>query len=330
VTEVPRASPYPRQRGCPMSAPDRLPPLLALRAFETAARLMSFSLAARELGVTPGAISQQIRLIEAWVGAPLFRRVGRGVRLTEAAEAALPLVHAGFSHLAEAGHRLRAPPGQARVVLAAPGEFAVRWLVPRLGAVMRALPGVEVWVNALAPGVPPAEAFTDVGLDLVIDFASGPAEGLKAERLIEEAVLPVVAPTLAATLAGGISTPAGLSALPLIHHEDPARDPACPDWAAWFARFGLAAPEVGGLRLGAEALALEAARAGLGVALARRGLVLADLQAGRLVAPLPAGGVSLRGGWWLFWPKGRTQRAAVRDVQRWLQTEAQAGEGPGV
>jgi LysR family glycine cleavage system transcriptional activator len=296
--------------------------LLALRAFEASARLMSFSLAARELGVTPGAISQQIRLIEAWVGAPLFRRVGRGVRLTEAAEAALPLVHAGFSHLAEAGHRLRAPPGQARVVLAAPTEFAARWLIPRLGALMAALPAVEVWLTPLTSGVSANDAFADVGLDLVMDFAWGPLEGLRGERLIDEAVLPVLAPALAA----GISTPTALAGCPLIHHDEPAS----PGWAGWFSRSGLPLPEASGLRFGSEGLALEAARAGLGVALARRALVLADLQAGRLVAPLAAGGMGLPGGWWLFWPKGRTQRGAVREVQRWLQAEAQASEGPGV
>ena len=111
---------------------DLLPPLNALRAFEAAARRLSFTKAAEELNVTPGAISQQIRQLEEYAGTPLFKRTGRSVLLTDAAQAALPLVRDAFERIGEAGRVMRAPARKVRVMVSCAPSFAAKWLAPRL------------------------------------------------------------------------------------------------------------------------------------------------------------------------------------------------------
>jgi LysR family glycine cleavage system transcriptional activator len=115
-----------------MAQEDRLPALNALRAFEAAARHLSFTRAAEELNVTPGAISQQIRQLEEFAGAPLFRRTGRQVLLTDAGQAALPLADVAFEMMAEAVHHMRAPARRDRLMISSAPSFAAKWLAPRL------------------------------------------------------------------------------------------------------------------------------------------------------------------------------------------------------
>ena len=111
---------------------DRMPPLNALRAFEAAARRLSFTKAADELNVTPGAISQQIRQLEDFAGTPLFKRTGRSVLLTDAAQACLPLVRDAFDNISEAGRIMQAPARKGRVMVSSAPSFAAKWLAPKL------------------------------------------------------------------------------------------------------------------------------------------------------------------------------------------------------
>src|SRR5690606_23658823 len=131
-----------------MAQEDRLPALNALRAFEAAARHLSFTRAAEELNVTPGAISQQIRQLEEFAGAPLFRRTGRQVLLTDAGQAALPLLTSAFEMMAEAVHHMRAPARRDRLMISSAPSFAAKWLAPRLERFQEQNPEAEVWVSA--------------------------------------------------------------------------------------------------------------------------------------------------------------------------------------
>ena len=135
-----------------------LPPLRALRAFESAARHLSFARAAAELGVTPGAVSHQIKTLEDWLGAPLFHRLTRALRLTEAGEAALPFLTEGFDRLADGTARMKARTDENLLTVSVSPGFGSLWLVPRLDRFRRQHPEIELRID---------------GTDRLVDVACG-------------------------------------------------------------------------------------------------------------------------------------------------------------
>jgi LysR family glycine cleavage system transcriptional activator len=296
---------------------DRLAPLNALRAFEACARHGSFARAAAELGVTPGAVSQQIRILEETVGTPLFRRTGRSVILTETAQAALPALREGFERLQEATRLMRLPVRRQRLTVSVAPSFASKWLVPRLERFQAANAGLEVWVSADMASVD----FATSDVDFAIRYGAGHWEGLRAELLMNEAVLPVCAPEL---VEAGLRAPADLALFALIHDGAPEGDPSCPDWPMWLRARGVSHPDAArGLRFNQTSLVIEAAAAGRGVALAKRAIAQDDLAAGRLVAPFaaePAASVSFA--YWMVFPRGRTLTPPMRAFMAWLRQEA--------
>jgi LysR family glycine cleavage system transcriptional activator len=298
---------------------ERAAPFIALRAFEAAARRLSFARAAEELGVSPSAISQQIQSLETFAGQPLFRRLGRAVELTDAGAAARPLIAEAMARLAEGARLMRLPLRSSRVSVAAPPAFAAKWLAPRLAAFAARAPDVDVWLEAQAGPV----EFAVSDLDLAIRF--GPTGFLDShcEPLMTEAVLPVVRPDVAA----GIKSLADVARLPLLHDESLDRDAANPSWASYFAAAGVdAASTRQGLRFNQPHLLIEAAIAGAGAGLARKRLVGQDLADARLAAPLAALETPLASSYWLVWPRGRTMSAAVRTFLAWLRDAAGEGE----
>jgi LysR family glycine cleavage system transcriptional activator len=305
---------------------DRLPALNALRAFEAAARHLSFTRAAEELNVTPGAISQQIRHLEEFAGAPLFRRTGRQVLLTDAGEAALPLLSSAFEQMAEAVHHMRAPARRGRLMVSCAPSFATKWLAQRLDRFQAGQPDAEVWVSADL-------ALTDFNasdIDLAIRYGRGVYDGLRSEKILAETVLPVCSPDL---LAGPrpLRAPADLAHHTLLHDQNPENDPSCPDWASWLAARGVAGVDASrGLRFNQSALVVEAAAAGRGVALAKRAIAAGDLERGRLVAPFADGSADLDFAYWIVWPKWRTPSKLARAFIQWLKDEARSAEIGGV
>ena len=306
---------------------DRLPPLNALRAFEAAARRLSFTKAADELNVTPGAISQHIRQLEDYAGTPLFKRTGRSVLLTDAAQAALPLVREAFDQIAEAGRIMQAPARKGRVMVSSAPSFAAKWLAPRLDRFHSANPGIEAWVSADS-GI---TDFTTADADFAIRYGGGEYDGLKSEKLLDETVLPICSPKL---LEGpdAIRKPADLAKHTLIHDVSAEVDPSCPDWTSWLQARGAGAEVDGtrGPRFNQSALAIEAAATGRGVVLAKRAIASADIAAGRLIAPFADGSISVDYGYWLVWPKGRHLTEDVRAFIKWVKAEAAASEVAGV
>ncbi len=301
-----------------MSAGDRLAPLAPLRVLEACARLASFSKAAAELGVTPGAVTQQIRVIEEWAGAPLFRRTGRSVEPTEAMAAALPGLSEGFQKLAEAGAMLRAPQRAASVVaVSAPPSFAAKWLVPRLDRFRAAHPAFDVWVHADPALVDFARTRVDVG----VRYGAGLYDGLNVEKLLAERIRPVAAPALIERLEGRLRTPADLRDAPLLHDANADNDPTCPDWTTWLSARGARVASLPGPRYDQPSLVIEEAVAGKGVALAKLAIAEADLRAGRLV-PLFDDDQAVAFAYWLVWPRGRTLHPPARAFLTWLRAEA--------
>lgn len=250
----------------------RLPSLNALRAFEAAARLQSFAKAADELAVTPGAVAQQIRQLEDWVGAPLFHRFPHGVTLTGAAAEVVPQLSAGFDAIAASAQDLRGRSGSREISIAALPCIAQIWLSARLPKLRKAFPGLQVSISALEE--PPN--FRRDHYDLGLFYLEAEPSGLEAARLGEDALFPVATPDVAAAL----KTPADLSQAVLLHDAVWRSD-----WKRWLTFAGLPGLDGRGPSFSLYALALEAALEGGGVLMGRRSLVAPHLAAGRLVAP---------------------------------------------
>jgi LysR family glycine cleavage system transcriptional activator len=301
---------------------DRGPPHAAFRAFEAAARHASFAKAADELNVSPAAISQQIQALEAYAGQPLFRRLGRGVELTDAGKAAFRYAAEGLAALAEAARVMRLPLRSQRVSVSAAPSFAMKWLVPRLERFKEQQPDVEVWVNADMAVVD----FAVSDVDLAIRYGPGGYRDANSERLLPESVLAICSPTLVGG-EDGLTTPADLARFALLHDESSNADPSCPSWEMWLMARGLDNVDARkGLRLNLSSLVIEAAIAGKGVALAKRQLAAADLALGRLVAPFGDVGTPVNFAYWMVWPRGRTVTPALRTFMDWLRSEAREGE----
>jgi len=309
-----------------MAQEERLPALNALRAFEAAARHLSFTRAAEELNVTPGAISQQIRQLEEFAGAPLFRRTGRQVLLTDTGQAALPLLSNAFEMMSEAVHHMRAPARRDRLMISSAPSFAAKWLAHRLDRFQNENSEAEVWVSAdLA-----ITDFNSTDIDLAVRYGKGVYDGLRSEKILSESVLPVCSPDL---LKGDrpLRSPADLSDHVLLHDEGPENDPSCPDWKSWLAARGVTTVDsTRGPRFNQSALVVEAAASGRGIALAKHAIAASDLASGRLVAPFADGSADIDFAYYIVWPKWRTPSKLARSFITWLKAEADAGQVGGV
>jgi len=294
-----------------------MPPLLSLRAFEASVRLKSLSRAAEELGVTPSAVTQHVRTVEAWAGGPLFRRTGRLVIPSDAAEAAATSLSEGFDRLFQGAQLLRAPDRKDRVIaISTPPAFASKWLLPRLDRFRDQHPEVEVWVSADMRLVD----FSTGDVDLAVRYGPGDYEGLVAERILSEAVIPVASPGFAEAH-GPVTCPRDLLAFPLLHDMGAEADPSCPSWRSWFRARGIDdLRTLHGPRYGDAGLVIDEAIAGKGIALAKRAIADGDIRAGRL-ASLLDDATPLRFAYWLVWPRGRTLLPPVRAFIAWLRAE---------
>jgi LysR family glycine cleavage system transcriptional activator len=294
----------------------RLPPLNALRAFETAARHMNFSRAAEELSVTPGAVSQQIQNLEDYVGAALFKRTPKGLLLTDAAQTALPALREAFDRLGEAASLLTAAVDGRRVTVSAAPSFAAKWLVPRLGRFETLHPEVDVWLSA---GIELVD-FANGEVDVAIRYGSGKYPGLEVLRLMSETVIPVASPELVAERA--LDTPDDLAHHTLLHDGSPDADESCPDWTMWLTARGIKGVDgARGPRFNQSSLVIEAAMNGRGVALAKRALAQADIDAGRLVAPLQIA-TAVDFAYYVVHPKAKGRLPQVKAFVKWLGDEA--------
>jgi LysR family glycine cleavage system transcriptional activator len=298
-----------------------LPPLNAIRAFEAAARRASFTEAAAELGVTHGAISRQVRLLEDWLGAPpLFRRGNRGVALTPDGVALLTEVGAALDRIAAAvsKHRGRRG-GRAPVVLRvnALATFSLRWLLPRLRLFRAEYPDIEVRLTTGNEGIDSlAEDY-----DVIIRGGPDTFYGFAARELLHERRLPVCSSELASRRP--LREPADLEYYTLLHVTSMPRL-----WRDWLVLAGCPSLRpAADLTLDHFYLSVQAALDGLGVAMGPTALVRDDLAAGRLVAPFPELSLPARS-YFAYLPQHRAAESACLAFCGWVERMGRA-DAPG-
>lgn len=289
----------------------RLPPLNSLRLFEAAARLLSFKAAANELLLTPSAVSHGIQSLEDWLGTTLFERTSRGLVLTPTGQAYFPVVRDALAALASASERASARRGNRRLAISTAPTFAARWLLPRLPRFRERHPDIDVMIDTAQERID----LSGTAADLAIRMGRGDWDGLSADRLFPEELVPVCAPALAARLrkAGTIDD------VMLIHVTTVSED-----WAYWAQAAGRAIPAAArGLRFDTIQMAFDAACQGLGVAIGRRPLVNPDIEAGRLEEIWPPA-VTSTVGYWLVCAPARADESAIAAFRQWMAEEAAA------
>ncbi len=294
-----------------------LPPLNSLRVFEAVARNLSFSKAADELNVTPGAVSQQIKALEEFLGSPIIRRQKRGLLLTDEAQASLPLLREAFDKLSEVGDILSRRADSGRLSISVAPSLASKWLVPRLNKFAEAHPDIEVWLSADMDIVD----FAVDDVDMTIRYGAGQYEGVHVEHLMSETIVPVCSPQL---LIGDhpLRDPDDLDHHTLLHDGSPDKDDSCPDWAMWLKAAGIRGVDAGrGPTFNQSSLVIEAAVAGKGVALAKAALALADLEAARLVIPFDLT-TPTDFAYYIVHPKSKSKNKSVLAFSKWLHVEA--------
>ena len=298
----------------------RLPPLNALRAFEAAARHLSFTKAAEELYVTQAAISHQIKALEATLDVQLFRRLNRRLMLTDAGQLYLPALTEAFDGIDAATGRLRADENAGSLTVSVANSLAAKWLLPRLPRFRERHPEIDVEVSA-------ADRLVDFGrdnVDMGIRYGLGNYPGLKVDPLMEDTVFPVCSPQLAdGRLVDGLvplRAPEDLRRHTLLH--DDVSTGEAPDWRRWLTAAGVTGvnPERGP-RYSHSSLVLQAAIDGQGVALGRSSLVSLDLEAGRLVQPF---GPTLPSHYacYVVSPVATAERPKIKAFRDWLLEEA--------
>jgi LysR family glycine cleavage system transcriptional activator len=286
----------------------RLPPLSALRPFEAAARLESFSRAAEELHITHGAVSHQVRALEEHLGAPLFARHGKRVALTAAGRTFAERVRGALDEIAMAADVVRPARRDNRLTVNVLPSFASRWLMPRLIRFMEAHPKIELNVTA---SVALAD-FVREDIDVAIRFGRGPWTALVCEKFLEDEYFPVASPKMNR---GKLpKTPKDLLGVRLMLED---RD----YWQRWFEVAGvpLDRPLEGPL-FNDSTYSLQAAARGEGVALARRSIIGEDLERGTLKRLFNIA-VPCRESYWFVSPKETANSARVRAFREWVKSE---------
>jgi LysR family glycine cleavage system transcriptional activator len=292
------------------------PPLSAVRAFEAAARLSSFTKAAQELSITQGAVSHGVRELESRFKVALFVRTSRSLVLTEAGKLYLPFAAEALGRLRAGDRAVFDPTRKDRVVtVSVSPSFAAKWLVPRLGEFTAAHPEIDLRISASPVHID----FADGEIDLVVRHGDGDWPHLHCTRLCEETLFPVCSPLLREKLP---RSPGALARHVLIHHR--SND----GWRDWLNAFD-AGPDVDvshGPVLNEMSLAIDAAIAGQGIALARSALADRDLAEGRLVRPMPHE-TPAKFAYWIVYPKTSVNRANIKRFEAWLLSKAGVIQG---
>ncbi len=296
-----------------------LPSMTALRGFEAAARRLSFSRAAEELGVTQGAVSRQMRALEDLIGKPLFRRVGRRLVLTAAGEAFLPEVKAILDHAERATLEIMAFDGHGGLLsIGMPPTFGSRWLVPRLGRFSARFPGIDL---NLVTRIRRFDFDADQ-LDAAIQVGPPEGEHLQGIMLMGEEMVPVCSPVIRKGDAGHpLKTIADLRHHSLLHLS--TRPEA---WVEWLRHAGLG-EDIDFARRGPVfeqfSMVIQAALAGLGIAMVPRFLVIEELATRRLIIPfdLP---VASPDPYYLVYPKRFAALPKIVQFRDWILQEAAA------
>ncbi|HEX3497921.1 MAG TPA: transcriptional regulator GcvA, partial [Stellaceae bacterium] len=284
-----------------MSQP--LPPLNALRAFESAARHLSFTRAADELHVTQAAISHQVKALEERLGVKLFRRLPRRLLLTDEGQALLPDLRDAFNRLTLAVERISARSAAGTLTVSSMTTILMTWLVPRLPRFQRAHPEIDVRLMTTQRLVD----FAREDIDVAIRFGTGRWPGVKSERMFGE----VLTPLCGKRFIDECTSPADLHDLPLIRSTEED------EWPIWFAAAGVATTAVTrGPIFDSTKIAVQAAIDGLGVVMGPPALFADDIAAGRLFQPF-ALAVETGKSYWFVVPENAADRPKVKAFRDW-------------
>lgn len=297
----------------------RLPSLNGLRAFEAAARHLSFTLAAAELNVTQTAISHQIRRLEEELGLQLFVRKNRALTLTAAARDYLPGVRAAFQDLRLATDRLLRRDASPVLTISTLASFAAKWLLPRLASFQEAHPGIDVRITTSTEPVD----FRKGDVDAAIRYGRGQWPGLHATWLTADELFPVCSPALRDG-ARPLRRPDDLAHHVLLHTSSSGDD-----WRLWLTAAGLPIDMARhGPTFDLNLMTVQAAIDGLGVAIGRTSYVQDDIDRGRLIVPfdiaLPADA-----GFYLVSPHAAADNPKLSAFRSWLVAAARRGDQPG-
>jgi LysR family transcriptional regulator, regulator of gene expression of beta-lactamase len=277
-------------------------PLNALRAFEAAARHLSFTRAGLELCVSQGAVSHQVKALEERLGVPLFRRLPRGIALTDEGLALIPVVQDAFDRIGGTLDRFSEGRFKEVLTVGVVGTFATGWLLERLPAFLREHPEIDLRLLTNNNRVDLAGE----GLDLAIRFGDGAWHGTHAERICEAPLTPLCTPAIAAELA----SPADLARYPLL------RSYRADEWPRWFERAGVASPRLRGAIFDNSPTMAAAAMAGFGVALLPPSMFTRELAAERLARPFEH--ALSAGSYWLTRLHSRAEAPAMAAFRAWL------------
>lgn len=295
--------------------PKRLPPLSALRGFEAAARLGSFSKAASELHMTQSAISHQIKLLEEFFDQPLFKRINRAVELTDAGADFLETTTKSLDILAQGSYRLEFYKKPGSVVVTTTPAFAAKWLIPRLPDLREHHPVIDPWIHTTDV----QDSLEHSEVDIGIWYGHGDWSGVEALKLFDDAVTPLYAPTM--KIRGkDIEQPADLRNQVLIHVEQVERRE---DWRSWFSLANVEETDtVTGLNLSDTGLALECAASGQGVVLGSKILAADLIKQGQLIQPFELS-VPTEQNYYLVSTPEKLEQTEVRQMFDWLAKQAQ-------
>ena len=288
--------------------PRRLPQLNALKAFEAAARHISFTRAAEELCVTQGAVSHQVKALESELGVKLFNRERQRLIITDAGRDYLAVVRDAFDRIAMGTERLVQRQSSGMLTVSTSPDFAAKWLVHRLGRFAEIHPEIDLRVSGTLQHVD----FAREDVDIAVRHGDGHWPGLHVTQLCTEHLFAVCSPALASNL----KQPSDMLKLPLLHLDDRVA------WSEWFNAAGVIGPDVlHGPILNRASMLIDAAADGQGVALARTTLAAWDLIHGRLVRPFPIQ-VPLSKSYWIVCPKASANLPKLVAFREWLVAQA--------
>ena len=288
--------------------PRRLPQLNALKAFEAAARHVSFTRAAEELCVTQGAVSHQVKALESELGIKLFNRDRQQLIITDAGRDYLVVVRDAFDRIAMGTERLVQRQSSGALTVSTSPDFAAKWLVHRLGRFAEAHPEIDLRVSGTLHHVD----FAREDVDIAVRHGDGHWPGLHVTQLCTEHLFAVCSPAVASRL----KQPSDVLNLPLLHLDDRSV------WSAWFDAAGVSCPdEIHGTILNRASMLIDAAADGQGVALARTTLAAWDLIHKRLVRPFPIT-LPLSKSYWIVCPKATASLPKLVAFRDWLLVQA--------
>ena len=291
--------------------PRRLPPLNALKAFEAAARHESFTRAADELCVTQGAVSHQVKALEAELGLKLFNRQRQRLVITEAGRSYLATVRDALDRIADGTERLLRRQNTGVLTVSTSPNFAAKWLVHRLSRFAAQYPAIDLHVSASLHHID----FIREDIDVAIRHGDGNEPGLHVTRLCAEELFPVCSPALLNGRRTLDST--CLKKAVLLHVNDRQ------DWKKWLDAAGIKDVDISrGPILNQASMAIDAAVDGQGIALARTALAAWDLAAGRLVRPFGLA-LPVSYAYWIVCPKATAKLPKIVAFSDWLLTEAE-------